>query len=330
MVHSAFGSNRPIVLSFLIAPAIALVVVATYSVTTGGYGLGGPASDLLFDLFRDKPVWRRSLGMVLILSNAVLLNNIFNKHDFSSSENYFPALIFVSIAALDFRNIDVHPILFSSLFMLFALRRLLTVYRAESALSIGFDSTLFLSLAIFFFPPAVFLLPLTWLVFLQVRPFNLREWLVPVTAIAAAVIYAFSFYFIGGYTFDASEYLIFSGNSFVLPEEGGRVGVLVIIGLFSVLSILGLVGFFSDIAKSTLRKKSTKYIFLWAFFLTVLEYLYVSFLDLQQFGTWLIFAVPASVFMAVYFSGKGRRPIIRIILFYLWLIACVSFMVFAN
>jgi hypothetical protein len=330
MVHSAFGSNRPIVLSFLIAPATALVVAAAYSVTVGEYGLGGPASDLLLDLSRDFPVWRRSLGMVLILSNAVLLNNIFNRHDFSAAENYFPALVFVSIAAIDFRNIDLHPALFASLFMLFALRRLLMVYRAESALSIGFDSTLFLSLAVFFFPPAVFILPLPWIVFLQVRPFSLKEWLVPITAILAAAIYAFSFYFIGGYNLDASEYLIFSGNSFVLPEQEGRTGALLIIVLFFVLSILGLVGFFTDIAKSTLRKKSTKYIFLWSFFLMVLEYIYVSLLDARQSGTWLIFAVPVSVFMAVYFSGKGKRPLIRIILFYIWLIACASFMVFAN
>jgi len=330
MVHSTFGSNRPIFLSFLIAPAIALVVAAVYSNSVGDYGLGGPASDLLFDFFRDLPVWRRSLGMLLIISNAVLLNYTFNKHDFSASENYFPALVFIAVAAIDFRNIDLHPILFSSLFMLLALRRLLIVYRAESVLSIGFDSTLFLSLAIFFFPPSVFFLPLPWIVFLQVRPFSLKEWLVPITAIVAAGIYAFSFYFIGGYTFSASEYLLFSGNSIVLPEEEGRVGSLFMIALFIVPSSLGLIAFFTDSAKSTLRKKSTKNIFLWAFFLMVVEFIYVSFLDVRQPGTWLIFAVPVSVFMGVYFSRKGKRPVIKIILFYIWLIACVSFMVLAN
>ena len=330
MVHSAFGSNRPLVLSFLIAPAIALVAASLYSSFVGEYGLGGPASDMFSEIFRDLPLWRRSLGVLLILSNAVLLNFIYNKHDFAASENYFPALVFLGFAALDFRNIDLHPVLFSSLFILLALRRLLAVYRAESALSIGFDSTLFLSFAIFFFPPSVFLLPLPWIVFLQVRPFNLKEWLVPFTAILAAGIYAFSFYFMSEYTFSAKEFLFFSGNSITLPEEKMRVGAVVLIALFLILSLLGMYGFFKDIAKSTLRKKSTKYIFLWALLLMVVEFIYVLLLDVPQIGSWLIFATPVSVFMGVFFSRKVKRPVVQLALFYIWLTACISFMVFAN
>jgi len=330
MVHSAFGSNRPLALSFLIVPAIALVAASLYSSFVGAYGLGGPAADLVSEVFRDFPLWRRSLGLLLILSNAVLLNFIYNKHDFAVSENYFPALVFLVFAALDFRNIDLHPVLFSSLFILLALRRLLAVYRAESALSIGFDSTLFLSLAIFFFPPSACLLPLTWIVFLQVRPFNLKEWLVPFTAILAAAIYAFSFYFMSDYTFSAKEFLFFSGNSIALPEEKMRVGAVLLIALFLILSLLGMYGFFKDIAKSTLRKKSTKYIFLWALLLLMVEFIYVLLLDVPQMGSWLIFAAPVSVFMGVFFSRKVKRPTIQLVLFYIWLVACASFMAFAN
>lgn len=330
MVHSTFGSNRPIVLSFLIVPAIALIVAAAYSNLIGTYGFGGPASDLLLNLFDGLPVWRRALGMLLIVGNAVLLNSIFNKNDFATGENYFPALVFLGFVVLDYGNIDLHPILFSNLFTLLAIRRLLTVYRAESAVSIGFDAALFLSLSVFFFPPAVIMLPLPWLVFLQVRPFSLKEWLVPLTAIVAALIYAFSFYFIGGYTFSPDEFLLLSGSSIGLSLDQIGLAHFLVIAVFLILTIFGLVAFFKEIAKSTLRKKSTKYIFLWAFFLMLLQYVYVSFLDTERSGSWLILATPVSVFLGVYFSGKSKKPIIRVVLFYIWLAACVSFLLFAN
>jgi hypothetical protein len=330
MVHSTFGSNRPIVLSFLIAPAVAIVVASLYSNTVGEYGLGGPATDLLIAYFGDLNVWRRSLGMLLILSIAVLLNFMSNKHDFSTSENYFPALVFLGFVSLDFENIDLHPVLLSGLFLLLALRRLLSVYRVESALSIGFDSALFLSIAIFFFPPSVILLPLPWMVFLQVRPFNLREWLVPFTAIGLSALYIFSFYFITEYNFSAGEYIVFSGGFFSFEEMKNQPFFFLLIAFHFILSIIGLVFFFSDIAKSTLRKKSTKYIFLWTFFLLVLEYFYVSLVEVRQEGSWLIFSIPVAIFMGVLFSRRGKRPVIRLILFYAWLIAVVAFMVFGN
>jgi hypothetical protein len=330
MVHSAFGSNRPIVLSFLIAPAIALIVAAMYSSNYGEYGLAGPASDILSDALRGFPIWRRSLGMVLILGNAVLLNFISNKHDFATSENYFPALTFLGFVALDFQNIDLHPILFANLFALLALRRLLTVYRANSALSIGFDSGLLLSVAILFFPPAVLLLPLPWLVFIQVRPFNLKEWFSPFTAIITIALYGFAFYFVGGYTLTLNEFLFLSTASPEFSEVQSGVAWILIISVFTILSALGLIGFFSDIAKSTLRKKSTKYIFLWITFLMILEYGYVSILNTDQSSPWLILATPVAVFMGSYFSRKAKRPQITLVLFYLWLTATAGFMIFAN
>lgn len=330
MVHSTFGSNRPLVLAFLIAPAIALIAASVYSHAVAEYDLGGPATDLLIANFGELTVWRRTLGMLLILTNAVLLNFISNKHDFSTSENYFPALVFLGFAALDFENIDLHPVLFSSLFLLLALQRLLTVYRADSALSIGFDATLFLSIAIFFFPPSVFLLPLPWLVFLQVRPFNLREWLVPFTAIALAAIYVFTFYFLGGYAFSAREFFSFDGSFISVSAINAKPGFYLMMLIFALLSILGLIGFFTDIAKSTLRKKSTKYIFLWTFFLTIIEFIYVSVLETSQIGSWLIFSIPVSVFLGVLFSRKFNRPHIQLIMFYVWLIAVIAFMVFGN
>lgn len=330
MIHSTFGSNRPIILTFLLVPAIALVVAAIYANTFGNNSLGGPGFHFIINGLQEFPVWRKVLGMLLIVGNATLLNFVFNKHDFATSENYFPALIFLGFVCLDFRSIDLHPILLSTLFGLLALRRILTVYRAESALSIGFDTALFLSLAIFFFPPAIFMLPLPWLAFVQLRPFNLKEWIVPLTAIAAVALYIFGFYFIGGHSFSPDEYFLLGSRIPVMSEEGRRLGIILIVSLFTILTGLGLIAFFNDIAKSTLRKKGTKYIFLWTFFLLIIQYLYITLLGETQSGSWLIFAVPVSVFLGVYFSGKGKRPMVRVIFFYAWLISCVSFMLFSN
>jgi hypothetical protein len=226
--------------------------------------------------------------------------------------------------------IDLHPIFFSTLFTLLAIRRLLTVYRAESALSIGFDSALFLSLSIFFFPPSVILLPLPWIVFIQVRPFSLKEWIVPTTAIIGAGVYLFSFYFLGGFQFSASEYFELASEFSAWSKEEGRIGRILMTVLTIALTALGLIDFISDIPKSTLRKRSTKFIFLWVFFLTTLLFLATAFLKIKQGEEWLTMVMPMSVFMGVYFSGKGKKPKIRVVLFYLWLLATIAYMLFSN
>lgn len=330
MVYSVFGSNRPLVMGFLIIPAAVLVGVGFFTYDFPDYKLAGPLADLIIKSLEPLPQLRVVLGMILILTNAAIVNIIYNQNDFSQSENYFPSLLFFAFAVLDFEAIDVQPILLSSLFLLLALRRLLALYRSDHALSIGFDSGFFLGTSILCFPPSAVILPLIWIVFIRTRAFNLREWMVPLTGIVAVAIYTFSFYYVSGYNLELSEFFTMGEFLGELPDANKRLATIWISAITILLSGMGFLYFVREIGKSTLRKKNTKFVFLWSSFLLVPEFIYVSLLRGSSEGLWLILAIPVSVYGGFYLSRKGRRKQVRLIFFYTWLIACVGYIILAN
>ncbi len=330
MVYSAFGSNRPLVLSFLILPALIIAFFITADSQVPIYELSGPAFDLIFNALESFMVIRVILGMALILGNAILLNRLYNVHDLAASENYFPALVFVTLAFMDFQNIDLHPVLFSNLFLLLALRRLLLVYRATTVLSIGFDSATFLAISVLFFPPSVLVMPLVWVVFGQMRPFALKEWLVPFAAMIMVALYVFAYYYLADLSFFPFEYFAWDRKWFSSSLSSWSIVLIILVVIIAMLSFLGMGSFVAEIGKSTLRKKNTKYTFLWLVLLLVLQYLYVSLLQARDQGVWLILALPVSVFLGAFFSKVDRRRKLKVASFYIWLVTSVVFMIFSN
>ncbi|MEM9051143.1 MAG: DUF6427 family protein [Bacteroidota bacterium] len=330
MIYSTFGTNRPIVLALLVIPAVALVIVAAFATLPVEYPLGGPATDALMGWFGGSEILRRIVGMVLITVNAAILNSLYNRHDFATNENHYPALIYLFLVGINFDNIDIQPALFASLFILLALRRLLLVYRAENVLSIGFDSALFLSLGILFYPPAAILMLLPWLVFIQVRPFNLKEWVVPFTGIALVAIYVFSYYFLGEHSFVPYEFFDLGIDQFtLLNSETSWFYYLLLICLL-LLTIIGLASFLKEVPKSNLRKKSTKYIFLWLTLLLGIGTLYSIFLEAGVSNNFVLLAIPFSVFSGALFSVKARRPMLPVIMFYSWFACSILYAIFSN
>jgi hypothetical protein len=313
----------------LIIPAIAIVVISSFGEGAGVFHLSGPLSDLLERQLFDYPIWRRTIGMILILVNAFVLNKLYNLHDFAMSENHYPSLIYLTLSCMDFDAVDLHPALLASFFVLLSLRRLLTIYRANAVLSLTFDSALLFAVAILFFPPCFLLLPLIWIALIQERTFNLKEWITPLSAIVFTVFYVAAYYYTQDYRIEASEYFSIESNNLqpVFDNTNGKgLGIFIFSAL---LSIFGLFGFLGDISKSTLRKKSTKYILLWLSFLTVVLFIYTLFLPSDDLEGYRLLILPAAIFMGVFFSGKGRNRL-RVGLFYAWLLVSILFMVFAN
>lgn len=330
MIYSTFGTNRPIVLVLLVIPAVALLVFASFIALPAEHLLGGPTTDALIGWLSYSDLFRRVGGMVLIMGNAVLLNSLYNKHDFATNQNHYPALIYLIVVAINFDNIDIQPPLFASLLILLALRRLLLVYRAGNVLSIGFDSALFLSLGVLFYPPAAILILLPWFVFVQVRPFNLKEWLVPITGIALVVFYVFIYYFLGEHSFMPYEFFDLGIERFTLMSTNGNWSYYLLVSCLLILAAIGVFSFLNRVSKSNLRKKTTKYIFLWLTFLLGLTTLYSSFLETICSSNLLLLALPFSVFSGALFAVKSRRPALPAIMFYSWFACSILYAIFSN
>src|SRR5690606_29621802 len=119
MIHTGFGSNRPMVFAVLLIPAIIYGVLALNFAQAPVYALGGPLFDILVS-FVSAPYISVILGLIVNLIGAFLVNQLFNSHDYAERENYFPALFYFLLASLELSWIYLNPVLIGNIFVLLA------------------------------------------------------------------------------------------------------------------------------------------------------------------------------------------------------------------
>lgn len=329
MLHSVFGSNRPLVQVFLLIPTVIGVAMAVWIAEPGVDPLAGPPVAWLQEALIDVPFVGFLMGGLLYLMSAYLINNIYNTYGFGGRENYFPGLVYVffSLGMLEWTY--MHPALWANFFVLLALRRLLMMYRVRSVLSMGFDAGLFLGLAIVCYPPAVVTLPLIWLTLVRFRTFDPREWLTPLTGLAFVAVYAFAVYYWSGSSPDAARFFQFGIFDTSTWAERGGVFYFPYLILTVLTTVGGMIMFLLRMRASTLHMKNTKAVFLRTTVLLVATFVYAAFLAMAAPGSILMLTVPIAVYTGVFFSRK-RLQRWMLLIFYLWLIAVVGFVIMAN
>lgn len=315
------------VISLLVIPAIAVGLLAYFY---GGETLdtfGGPIFDHIYAWLLPYKAVRIALGLSLILVNASLLNGIANRHNYAHVEHFFPVLIFFFFSVSDLSWVSLNPIQFANLFTLLALRRLLTIYRVTSPTAMLFDAGLFLGIGILFFPLLVFALPILWLGLMQLRSFNLREWLVPVVGVLTVVFYAVVAFWWFEYRVEIDEYLVVDTRELGFSFSGRHLYTYPFLVVTVVLAIVGLLQFISDMNVSTVHRKNSKSVFLWYALLILLMAIYASGLATDRTGFLGVFGPLVAVFGGIFFIGTKRLVILRSV-FYLWLLFVMLHMYF--
>ncbi len=327
MIYSIFGSNRPLVLSILILPAIVYGILSYSMAPVPAHTLGGPLFDLLFRSL-SSPVSLIIVGLLVNLIGAYLINLLYNTHDFSERENYFPALFYFLLASLQLSWVYLNPVLIGNVFVLLALRRILKMYRVQAITSMIYDASFFLATGALFFPLLIFTFPLLWLSLLQLRTFNFREWLVPIIGLATPIVFTVVTFWWLNYTLDISEYIAFTGISQSDLFTSHGFWYLPVLILSVIILFIGLLAFLRDLSTSTVHEKNTKKVFITTSILMLGVSLYGIALKAVQPGMIASLALPVSVFVSVYFS-RSRRKVVNQILFYVWVILLLCYPILA-
>jgi hypothetical protein len=320
MLHSFFGSNRSTVLILLLLPILVYAALAGMYLQTPVNEFGGPLYYWLAHHFIHQKWVLILFGTLVNVSTAYLLNSIINAHNFNQKENFYPALVFVLLCSLDLSWWYLNPVSLASLFLLLALRRLLRVYRIQEVTGKVFDSGFFMALAILVFPPFICVAPLIWFSLLQLRTFNFREWMVPISSLLIPFMYLLAYYWYTGTNFTLNRFAL------NLTHELPQFDVLMptyFYGLaFSTLaiSILGAYIFTADMRVSTVHKKNAKKVVIWTVFVLMIAAFYC-----YKIGTpiitfvWLL-AIPAALACGDFFISTRRKTIV-VTIFYIWIVA---------
>jgi len=262
--------------------------------------------------------WMRFVGGGVVLLNALLLNFLFNTNGFYERNTYVVSLVYVVLMSFfqAMYQLDgvliAHFLLIASLFQLFRLENNLDARR--HTFNIGFLA----GLAASFYPPVIVLLPVVWLMITRIRPFVFREMVLSTTGFAVPLLYALL-----NLLLQKKE---ISLDVFTRPQdhEEKHLVLLLRIGLFGVLMLLGLIGVRLKNAKSSIRfKKVTAIVLL--LLCTGLLLAAVEILFLQQFEWFSIGLIGLSLFFPFSFFYKSAQLFATLVFYAAFLFSVAKF-----
>jgi len=273
MIYRLFNINKPIVLTTL--PIICLGLWFPSFIHDGPKLFFSNYS--LLDFYESLPATlSQIIAILIILTTAILISYIVNGSELFAKNQYLSAMLYVMVISSVNEHHVLNPIIIANFFIVFAIYLLFKIYRQVPCKNFIFKSTCLILFASIFYYPYIIFFPLPWIILSIIRPFEIKEWLMPLAGLALVLFYivliqkinteAFKFH-----NFDnliAKELLSFQFSVLLKIVFG-----LMLLGCCSSLLFLIKLN-----AKSTNRfRKLTLllfFIFIFFFILSILNYFY--------------------------------------------------------
>lgn len=233
--------------------------------------------------------------MLLVLALAFLLNWIATDNEVTAN-NYLTALLFIVLTASGTAIQKLNAPLFADLFLVLALARIFKMYKTDGALGPPFDAGLLISIASFFYFPAIGMILMLLFAIGMLRAFSWRDYLVAIIGLIIPYLFLSVYYF----WFDKLPY--FFNHYIVEPFSIRNLNFKPTFTDYTLLTIIGLlvlVSLFDNFTNPTLNRsiRRRKYLNV------MVVYLLVSFACFVLTPDWspmhfLISAVPLAVFIS--------------------------------
>ena len=315
MLLRIFRSQSPI--QFLIL----LPLFAGLWYSSFGNGLMQSPSNFDTGLYRfiyihlaTYPVLSSFIAILLVSLQAIVLNYLLIKNNLSLRNNLLPAYIFILLSGSTSVITQLSAPLIASFFILLGIIELLGMYDLKDPFSECFNASFFITVASFFYFPAIAFFLLIWISFMIYRVISWREWIISfVGFIAAALIVWFYFFWTN------QEFLIWNNiKQFFANPEHFEVQLIhsgyLIWGIITLIFLGSLSNLMNHINEKVIAIRRKYWVIIFMFLIGILSFLYAD----QQFRFHLIFfTIPATII--INYSMLNRKKQRRSELF-LWLL----------
>ncbi len=280
-----------------------------------------PFYSILFNWLSGIPYLALAIGFLLVLFEAILLNYIFSKHDLIRHNTSLAALLFLLFISFLPQFLTFTPVNIAILFLLFFLNALLKAYSQIEPVELIFTAGFFISLASFFYFPAILLYGFLLICFLVYRTVQWREWISSFIGLVTPYLFLFAIYFLT----DQLPVLIemysdfFIQLSFSLPVLSSYNWIM--IGLAGLFSILGFWDTVFHMSEKTVELRKKTIILAWLFFWILITLMFSGIFQLYHIG---LFAICLASFVSNFYLNL-RKPFLFQLLLWLFIIA-----IFAN
>ena len=236
-----------------------------------------------------------TLYVFTVFFTALRINLIINKSVFFQKSNYTSGLIYIVLIGFS-GNIQssLNPLL-GNLFVVLALENLFKIFRNRSCKIEVFNASCWLIISSLFYGLNVFLLPVLWLALYFIRPFQWREYVMPLIAFVflAAFFIPMSLINDGFYSFFNEWLVSFWRISYASVAEWGYILACVLIGLLICLSSLVF-----TFVKSSNRYKKIAWIIVSLLTLCFSQFLFIKFFLRVDYPLFFSLVAPFSILLS--------------------------------
>ncbi|UOB19435.1 DUF6427 family protein [Abyssalbus ytuae] len=304
MITTVFGKTRPVNFIFLVA----FLFLFFFGVH-------------IFILNTEVNVWSllRMAGIFVLILFSLFLSNFISKKNGLTKDNTYVVLLFVLALCFFPYTFDNTNIIISNVFVLLALRRIIslkTYYHVKIKI---FDASLWLCIATIFYGWAILFFFLVYVAILHYGLGDLRNWLIPVIAVVLVGVFISSFYFL----FDRWEELSQVLNFHIELKIEKYADLKHLIPFLYILGMGGLSSFsyFTNIKAKLSEQQSLILLVLVAFFISV----FISLLSVDEDTSEFIFiAFPLAVMTANYIEIIEKKWFKE---FLLWTFVAMPFVI---
>ena len=264
------------------------------------------------------PVYSLLLGVICITYQAYVLSELCNEHrllPFSSNLTAF--LLAISYSVFAHHN-WFSPVIFSNLFSVLALKRILNIYQQGDIQGNLFRASLYISLASIFYLPASFMMLVIFYDLYTIRTFNWREYVIPLIGFLNPLIYLWAYFFLRqetdiffNYFIEPKTFLSILNFNFL---NWSASLIMLLILLFSLVFLL------TTNSKRTVRQNNLFKVISATLFLSIL----LSILYSKDFMSASALIWPSLSIIVTYFVVQIERSWIREGIMYLLLFSIVA------
>jgi len=205
------------------------------------------------------------LNFVFIGLGVLLVSLITANQEIVDKQNYFPVFLYLLLASVCANPHQITSQIFTNVMVLYAIYKLLDIYRKENVLKQVFEAAFWLSVSAFITISSIISFPLFFIVLLILRPFHWREWVIALLGFFMPVF----IYEAMAYLSDFNQWYLADSTALYLQSlrvpSFSEYYIPLALSLFILLVISILYNMFNGFG-STVKKQRTKAILLWILF----------------------------------------------------------------
>ena len=157
-----------------------------------------PLFQLVSRLLEGQEFLSKAIALSLLVINALLLSRLNMKFIVLKSRTYLPSFIFLLVASSFLPLQCLNPVVFTSIFMLFAIEAIMGTFKKEGLAYEYFLASFLVSMGSLFYARGAYLMIIIWIGLSLFRNIRWREWIFTIIGFLLPYLFLFSWYYMTG------------------------------------------------------------------------------------------------------------------------------------